>query len=157
MHSLGFRGITAFFGHLGVEWNVLTLELNERHQLTEIIELHKQHRALLHSGDVVRFDPVLNGQVPASQAMGVYSADRREALVGHAQLTTGLSLAPPPLCLPGLLPDVRYRVTQITVPGSLLWWQQSGIELTGAQLAAHGIQLPRMNPESAMLLHLEAL
>ena len=157
MHSLGFRGITAFFGHLGVEWNVLTLEPNERHQLTEIIELHKQHRALLHSGDVVRFDPVLNGQAPASQAMGVYSADRREALIGHAQLTTGLSLVPPPLRLPGLLPHVRYRVTQITFPGSLLWWQLSGIELTGAQLAAHGVQLPRMNPESAMLLHLEAL
>jgi alpha-galactosidase len=157
MHSLGFRGVTAFFGHLGVEWNVLTLEPNEREQLAEIIALHKEHRSLLHSGDVVRFDPVLNGQAPASQAMGVYAGDRREALIGYAQVTTGLSLVPPPLRLPGLLSDVRYTVTQIPFPGSMLWWQQSGIELTGAQLAAHGVQPPRMNPESAMLLHLQAV
>jgi alpha-galactosidase len=89
--------------------------------------------------------------------MGVYSVDRREAIIGQAQLSTGLSLVPPPLRLPGLLPDARYRVAQIPFPGSLLWWQQSGIELTGAQLAAHGVQLPRMNPESAMLLHLQAV
>ena len=31
------------------------------------------------------------------------------AVVAHAQLTSGMSLLPPPLRLPGLLPDVRYR------------------------------------------------
>jgi hypothetical protein len=29
--------------------------------------------------------------------------------------------------------------------------------LTGAQLAVHGVQLPRQHPESGMLLHLRAL
>ena len=108
VHSLAFRAVTALFGHLGVEWNVLTLDDRERAQLAEVIALHQRFRPLLHSGDTVRFDPVRNGQEPASQAYGVYSADRSEALVAHVQLTTGMSLLPPPLRLPGLVPDRRY-------------------------------------------------
>jgi hypothetical protein len=33
-------------------------------------------------------------------------------------------------------------------------WAGSGIVLTGAQLATHGVQLPRQHPESGILLHL---
>ncbi|CAN5557960.1 alpha-galactosidase [soil metagenome] len=156
MHSLAFRGLTAMFGHLGVEWNVLTLTDEDRSQLTEMIALHKRFRPLLHSGDSVRFDPVLNGQTAASRAYGVYRADRREALVAHVQLTTGLSLLPPPLRLRGLLPDANYKITHIPLPGSRLEWPASGLKLTGTQLAAHGVQLPRQHPESGMLLHLLA-
>jgi hypothetical protein len=48
-------------------------------------------------------------------------------------------------------------VTQIRLPGALVAWQASGIELTGTQLATHGIQLPRQHPESGILLHLVAI
>ena len=144
------------FGHLGVEWNLLTLTDEERSQLTEMIALHKRFRPLLHSGDSVRFDPVLNGQTAASQAYGVYSADRREAVVAHVQLTTGMSLLSPPLRLPGLIADARYAITNVPLPGLRLEWPASGLVLTGAQLAAHGVQLPRQHPESGMLLHLVA-
>ncbi|MBI4933321.1 MAG: alpha-galactosidase [Actinobacteria bacterium] len=157
VHSLAFRTLTALFGHLGVEWNVLTLEPREREQLADAIALHQRFRSLLHGGDTVRFDPVSNGQGAASHAYGVYSTDRREALVAHAQLTTGMALLPPPVRLPGLLPDTQYRVAQIPLPGAQVVWQASGIELTGAQLAAHGIQLPRQHPESGILLHLVAI
>ena len=156
VHSLAFRGLTAMFGHMGIEWNVLTLSDDERSQLTEMIALHKRFRSLLHSGDSVRFDPVLNGQTAASQAYGIYSADRREAVVAHVQLTSGMSLLAPPLRLPGLVADARYTITHIPLPGSRLEWAASGLVLTGAQLAAHGVQLPRQHPESGMLLHLVA-
>ena len=154
MHSLAFRAVTALLGHLGVEWNVLTLDDIERAQLADTIALHKRFRDLAHSGDVVRFDPVANGQQPASHAYGVYARDRSEALVVHAQLVTGISLLPPPLRLPGLDATARYRVEHVPMPGSAWVWAQSGIELTGAQLATHGIQLPRQHPESGVLLHL---
>ncbi|MBI4884480.1 MAG: alpha-galactosidase [Actinobacteria bacterium] len=157
MHSLAFRGLTAMFGHLGVEWNVLTLSDEEREQLAEMIALHKRFRPLLHSGDSVRFDPVVSGHAAASHAYGVYSTDRRQALVAHVQLSTGMSLLPPPLRLPGLMPDARYTVDHIALPGSRIEWAASGLVLTGAQLAAHGVQLPRQHPESGMLLHLTAL
>lgn len=156
VHSIAFRGITAMFGHLGVEWNVLTLSDRERAQLAEMIGLHVRFRDLIHTGDVVRFDAVTNGQQAASHAHGVYATDRREALVAHVQLVTGMSLLPPPLRLPGLLPDVRYRVDHVPLPGSSWQWPHTGIELTGAQLAAHGIQLPHQHPESGVLLHLVA-
>jgi alpha-galactosidase len=157
VHSLAFRAVTAMFGHLGVEWNVLTLDDRERAQLAAVIALHQRFRPLLHSGDTVRFDPVRNGQEPASQAYGVYSTDRSEALVAHVQLTTGMSLLAPPLRLPGLVPDRRYRVEHVPLPGAMWAWPQSGIVLTGAQLAAHGVQLPRQHPESGVLLHLLAV
>ncbi len=157
VQSLAFRALTAFCGHLGVEWNVLDLTEDERGQLGEFIELHKQHRPLLHTGDSVRFDPVLNGQTAASHAYGVYATDRSEALVVHAQLTTGMSLLPPPLRLPGLLADVSYVVEQLPVPGARVVWPASGLVLTGAQLAAHGVQLPRQHPESGILLPLRAV
>jgi hypothetical protein len=35
-------------------------------------------------------------------------------------------------------------------------WVAEGIELTGRQLAVHGLQPPVLDPESAVLLHLAA-
>jgi alpha-galactosidase len=158
-HTLAFRAATALFGHLGVEWNVARLDADDRVQLAEAIALHKRFRPLLHSGDVVRFDteePYL--------AHGVYAADRTEALVSFVQMTTGPSLTPPPLRLPGLDPDRRYRIEHVALPGER-WgvastqpaWLTDGIELTGRQLAAHGLRPPVLHPESAVLLHLRAL
>jgi alpha-galactosidase len=62
---------------------------------------------------------------------------------------------PPPLRLPGLDPDRRYRIEEVHLTsGWASFWTQHGIELTGAQLAAHGVQLPALHPERAVLLHL---
>ena len=156
VHSLAFRALTALWGHLGVEWNVLSLADDERSALAAAIELHRRFRPLLHGGDVVRFDPVPDAVEPCGHAYGVYSPDRREALVAYAQLRTGAGLLAPPLRLPGLDPATRYRVEQVPLPGHGARWQASGIELTGAQLAAHGLQLPYLHPESGLLLHLTA-
>ena len=55
-HGLSFRAATAFFGHLGIEWNVLTMTDAERERLASVIAVHKQHRALLHGGTTWRLD-----------------------------------------------------------------------------------------------------
>jgi len=156
VHTLAFRAATALFGHLGVEWNVARLDDDRRAQLAEAIALHKRFRPLLHSGDVVRFDTD-----PAYCAHGVYAGDRSEGLVSFAQLATAPSLTPPALRLPGLDPDGRYRIEHVALPderwGMALTqpaWLTDGIELTGRQLAAHGIRPPVMHPESAVLLSL---
>lgn len=155
-HDLAFRAATALFGHLGVEWNLLSLTDDELDALAEVIALHRRLRPLLHTGDVVRFDTE-----PASLAHGVYAPDRSEAIVSFAQLTTAISLTPPPLLLPGLDPERVYRIEHLALPGTRLgparttpaWWR-TGIELTGAALAVTGLQLPSLHPESALLLHL---
>ena len=140
IHSLAFRGLTAMFGHLGVEWNLLALTDDERTQLTEMIALHRHFRPLLHSGDSVRFDPVFNGHTIASHEYGVYAVDRREALVAHVQLTTGLSLLPPPLRLEGLLPDVHYSVTHVRLPGSRPCRVRPGMQSCRPQAVGSGQQ-----------------
>jgi len=159
VHTLSFRAATALFGHLGVEWNVARLDDDRRTALAEAIAVHKRFRPLLHTGDVVRFDTE-----SAYCAHGVYSADRSEGLVSFAQLATAASLTPPVLRLPGLDPDGRYRIEHVALPDER-WgtaptqptWLTEGIELTGRQLAAHGIRPPVMLPESAVLLSLTRL
>lgn len=157
VHRLAFRAATAMFGHLGVEWDVTRLDPDERAELAAVIEVHKQLRPLLHGGDVVRFDT----EAPWC-AHGVYDPDRARGIVSFAQLTTAPSLTPPPLRLPGLDPDRRYRVRHLPLPGER-WgtayrqpgWLGAGVELTGRQLAVHGIQPPVLHPESAVLFTLD--
>ena len=156
-HSLSFRAATALFGHLGVELDLLALGEIELDQLAEVIGLHRRLRPLLHGGDAVRFDTD-----PTLVAHGVYAVDRSEAVVSIARLATGPSLTPPPLLLPGLARDIRYRVERISLPGSRRLgpqrtppaWLDAGVELSGAGLATIGLQLPAMHPETAILLRL---
>lgn len=159
VQTLAFRAATALFGHLGIEWNVARLDDDRRAALAEAIALHKRFRPLLHSGDVVRFDTE-----SAYCAHGVYATDRSGALVSFAQLATSPSLTPPALRLPGLDAAGRYRIEHVALPderwGTALTqptWLTDGVELTGAQLAAHGIRPPVMHPESAVLFSLTRL
>ena len=64
-------------------------------------------------GDTVRFDV----EEPY-MAHGVYASDRSEALISFAVLSSPLSHTPPPLRLPGLDPDRRYRVSRVVLPGA---------------------------------------
>ena len=157
-HELAFRGATALFGHLGIEWNLLSLSEDELDRLTEIVALHKRFRPLLHAGDVVRFDTQ-----PANVAHGVYAADRSEALISFAQMTTAASQTPPPLRLPGLDPEMQYSVRHVPLPRQRIglnlrppgWWGEDGLVVDGRSLAARGLQLPALHPESAILLYLQ--
>jgi len=159
VHTFAFRAATAMFGHLGVEWDVTKLDDRDRESLAAAIALHKRFRPLLHGGDTVRFDT----EAPYC-AHGVYAADRSEGLVSFAQLATAPSLTAPALRLPGLDPDRTYRVEHVALPRER-WgpaagqpaWLTAGVELTGRQLAVHGIRPPVLHPESAVLIHLTAL
>ena len=162
-HGLDFRAVTALPGHLGIEWNLLELDDRDLQRVAGYIALHRRFRDLLHTGDTVRFDPLHSGPGRPSLAGGVYSTDRREAVVWFAQLDTGISLTPPVLRLPGLLPDTSYRLTLVDPPGLHTHttshppsWVADGITLTGRQLALHGLQPPGLDPETAILIHLVA-
>ena len=158
-HDLEFRAITALFGQMGVEWNLLALEDAELEALAAVIELHKRFRGLLHSGDSVRFDTE-----PAYVAHGVYSRDCDEALVSWAVVTTAPSLTPPPLRLPGLVPERAYRVARLRLAGDgngsarlQPAWFTDGAIVSGWQLGAVGLQPPILDPETAILIHLVAV
>jgi alpha-galactosidase len=162
-HSLPFRAATAMFGHLGLELDLTALGQTELDDLAAVIRIHRQLRDMLHGGDVVRFDPVCDAEGVVALAHGVYSPTRDLAIVSYAQMRTAASLVPPALRLPGLSPDAVYDVSPIHLPRPLRTmsrtqprWLDHGIAVTGAQLAAHGLQLPVMNPETALVLRLVA-
>ena len=80
------------------------------------------------------------------------------------QLHSSVALDVAPLTLPGLDPDRTYRVELLALGRSPLGmayahpsWVNDGIDLTGRMLAMAGLPLPIMLPESARLIHVEAV
>ena len=157
-HELSFRAITAMFGHFGLEWDLRQVQGAERGELAAAIAAYKEHRALLHSGRMVRADE----PDPALMLHGVVSHDGSEALFALVSVATSFAEVPGRVALPGLSPGRKYRVrlaypgagsrhtfTQIIPPA----WLASGIEATGRFLAESGLPMPVLNPEHGVLLH----
>jgi alpha-galactosidase len=147
-HSLGFRAISAVFGHLGLELDLTKCSDDELQRLRQVIAWHKKHRDILHAGDAVRFDPVSTSQI----CHGVYSVDRSEAMVSIVQLTSDPENERTQfLRLPGLVADRKYQVT--TFDSDLLVGRDVGV-FSGQQLESLGLKLPVLQPESGMIFHL---
>jgi alpha-galactosidase len=158
--SLGFRCVTALFGHAGFEWDLTACTRDEVTALTAWSALYQELRPLLHGGTVVRADH----PDPGAWLHGVVSADRREAVFAFARLVTSPSASPGRLRLPGLDPGLRYLVRRRDEAGA--WtgtshgqpgWLVSGeITATGAVLAGVGLAAPILDPAQAVVLHLVA-
>jgi alpha-galactosidase len=160
VHTLEFRALTALPFHLGVEWNIAAINDADRARLGELIAFHKDHRSLLHSGDLRWFDV----DDPAITVYGVVAADRRRALVVVAQLDTSVAALPSPVRISGLDESVHYRVSyQGAMAGPLgpmkspPPWIGSGLTLSGRALAQVGLTLPVLWPESAVVIDLDAV
>ncbi|WOF23545.1 alpha-galactosidase [Microbacterium betulae] len=160
-HSLGFRAGTAFFSHMGVEWDVTKASDADRAALAEWIALHKRHRALLHTGRVVHADEIGDGL----WTHGVVAQDGEEAIFAVAAVRTGPSWPTARVTLPGLDAGRRYRLTSLapadasdrrTAHTAPAWWP-GPVELPGAVLGQIGVQVPALNPEQLVLLHLTAV
>jgi alpha-galactosidase len=152
-HDLSFRAATALFGHLGVEWDLRAATAAERMELADWIRFHKEHRALLHSGDLLRMDH----PDPSIILHGVIAPDRSEAIYSYAVTARSPYVSPGRIRLPGLAPERRYRIEPVfpeylppdTQPPA--WWPAT--ELTGALLATAGLTAPLLRPEHAVLYH----
>lgn len=156
-HSIAFRGLTALFGHMGVELDPVKESAEEQAGFAHFIALHKQLRPLLHSGKVVRIDH----HDPAMMINGVIAADQTEAVFLISQLTMPTYSLSGSLRLPGLQADKNYCLTVLEKParfdGGVMktqpqWLTQHETILSGEWLAKIGIALPVMDPESAVLL-----
>ena len=160
--SLAFRTATAFFGHLGVEWNLLHTTEDQRAHLRDAIAFHKEMRPLLHGGVVRHFDHPDDAII----AHGVIATDRMSALVCIAQVASTATLVNDRVRIDGLDANRRYRVN--LAPMSIMAtmelgpaavqpaWLRQGLVATGRQLAVVGLQPPIMNPESAIVVSIQA-
>ena len=164
-HDISFRAITALFGHFGMEWDIRAATDDERATLRRAIALYKRHRALIHSGKRVNADTA----EPTLSVHGVVAHDAGEALFAAVSLASAPAEVPGQASLPGLDPKRTYRVraalptpldgdyahtfTQIRPPA----WLEDGAVASGAFLQHVGLPLPVLNPEHALLLHVQAV
>ncbi|MFB9136633.1 alpha-galactosidase [Vibrio olivae] len=159
-HSIEFRGLTALFGHMGIELDPVKEELTEKQGFERYIKLHKMLRPLLHSGRT--------WHVPtddkAHQIHSVVSSDQSQAVVMVAQLAMPTCALSGHLRLPGLDPKAVYRITMLDKPGNYddivnyqPPWTESGCELSGAWCEEVGLTMPILDPETAILLKLERI
>lgn len=161
VHSLSFRAATATFGHPGMEWDIASTSVEERDALRSWVSFVKEHRDLLHSGDVVRADyPDSAGWVH-----GVVATDKSSALFAYVQMASTVYERPLPATLPGLEADRTYRVKAVYPagkPGAVhrfqpAWLDAGELVLPGRVLAAVGVALPTLHPEQALLLQVTQL
>jgi alpha-galactosidase len=154
---LSLRCATALFGHLGIEWDITQASEQDLADLAAWIRLYKQHRSLIHSGRMIRID------TPDDTAWmyGAVAADQSQALVSYVQLDEPRNDQPAALRVPGLVPERRYRITDVT-PGERLPRRPgsadagaTSIEVSGAALAGPGLAVPAQRALTAIVIHVE--
>jgi alpha-galactosidase len=182
VHDLSFRGATAIFGHLGIEWDLSAATNQELAELREWVSFYKAHRRLLMGGDLVRVD----FPDPTILAYGIVAPDRSEAIYTVASVGRSDVMLPGRLRFPGLDPERRYSIRPIPIsrPPSGLnpppWWGAitrefepsgerraigwglppnggPGLALSGAALASTAVMAADMHPDHAILYRAEAL
>ena len=156
---LPMRAATALLGHLGVEWDLLSIDADERDRLRAWLRLGRELRDLVATGDLVHADH----PDPAVLVTGVVAPGRDEAAYVVATIASTATQHPAPARLPGLDPARTYRVRceapspQEHVAGlAPTWVDGPGVELTGAFLDRAGVQLPVMTAQAAHVLRVTA-
>ena len=171
--SLSLRAAMAFFGHLGVEWNLLTVPAEQLEQLAVWVDAYKALRPLFSTGTVVHSGPD-DSDEPAAYVDGVVAQDGSKAVYRFTQLTASRSYPAEPVRLPGLNPRSLYRVSLLPASvadmpekgngqSPLLWAHTAGsdssyqgnfsgqVVLDGEALARYGIRPPSLHPAQAVI------
>ena len=156
--DLSFRAATALIGHAGIEWDITTLNEEQRRDLAQWIAYYKSKRGLIHTGDSIRVD------YPDTSAhlYGVVSQDKSEALFILAQLRPALRSQPATITFRELDPKKSYQISAVSpagIPGMMLikppTWIESGARVSGDALMKIGLPAPILRPESALIIEVK--
>jgi alpha-galactosidase len=157
-HSLAFRASTAFFGWLGIEWNLLDASPHERDRLALVVAQYKELRTLLHTGAAFREDhPDTNIMVH-----GVSAHYQSQSLVSVTRLANGPSSHIDSIQIHRLDDDASFVVeplhlgTPTYAPHRKLpqWIEDGSITMTGRQLREVGVACPPLLPASSFLFQI---
>ena len=150
---LDFRAASALLGHLGIEWDLRGVGPEDRARVAEWVRLHKRLRPLVAEGRLVRSDH----PDPSCHVTGVVAPDGLEGWYVVAQTGPTSNQHLDPVCLEGLEPARRFRVTDETPEGGQhvldLDARRVDTELPGRVLGELGVRLGVVAPESARVLH----
>ncbi|MFA0086084.1 alpha-galactosidase [Vibrio sp. 10N.261.51.F12] len=159
-HGIEFRGLTALFGHMGIELDPVKEEQTEKQGFERYIKLHKMLRPLLHSGRTWRVPT----DDKAHQIHAVVANDQSEAVVMLAQLSMPTNSLSGHLKVPGLDPKAVYRISVLDQPENYNDivnyqppWASSGCELSGQWCEEIGLTMPILDAETAMLVKFERI
>jgi alpha-galactosidase len=163
--SMAFRAAVALPGHLGVELDVRHLDSAQTHELACWIAVYKQWRERLHHGRIWLGE---SGDDLLWQAHG--DVDARDVLLFVYRPLPSSHRYTPPLRLPLLDAGARYHVRQVLPEGSVRPTGRhhttpffdalagaDGLTLDGAWLVHAGLPMPRVQAETAFIVHLQAL
>ncbi|MGO1298935.1 MAG: alpha-galactosidase [Vibrio sp.] len=159
-HSMSLRGISAIFGHMGLELDPVQASTEEKAAFRQYVELHKRWRPLLHHGVTHR----LTLDDHQQQGIAVLSDDHTQALVMIAQLGMSTYSLSGRLRIPGLDPGSRYHLAMIDAPPELHdivnrqpQWTREPVILTGEWLEKAGVAMPLLDPETAILIEIRQM
>ena len=147
---LDFRAATAFFGSMGIEWDLTRVGVADRARLREWIAAHKRLRGLLHGGRSIRCDTTQ----PAVFGHGVLAPDRSEAIIAYVQLDEQVP-EPEPLVISGLPADRTYVARQLLPADGCAPWRGEGLRMSGALLGSVGLPPPVRAPQTITVVHLQ--
>lgn len=157
--SQQLRMATAFFGHMGIEWNLLKEPQTALDTLKQWVTAFKERRHDFQTGTLVHGD----SSDKAIRLDGSVNADRSRGTYCFTQLTSSQTYPVAPVRLPGLEAQSLYRVKPLPISldlnaeqiGSgqtpLLWWNEEGVVLDGQALMSYGIRPPSLNVAQAVL------
>ncbi|MFT5277150.1 MAG: alpha-galactosidase [Glaciecola sp.] len=149
--SIEMRAGVSFFGHLGLEMDPRELTEHEMRALKSVISLHKKHRALIHSGDLIRLDTDGN-----SIDFGIVNAQKSQALYAYNSVTETKRTTPKKYRFLGLDPSKTYQINMIW-PTQLKEYSPSilskieGHKFSGQALIQLGMQLPISFPQTSLI------
>jgi alpha-galactosidase len=152
---MDLRAATSIFGHMGLEMDLGELSSAEKTTLKSAIRLHKHHRALIHSGHLIRMDSKAHANLFA-----IISDDQSEALFSYTQVTSRQETLPEIITFKGLIPNGAYQLKMIwplelpNSPTNDLSYL-NGLNVSGETLANVGLQLPIMMPGTALIFYLK--
>lgn len=159
-HSIEFRGLTALFGHMGIELDPVKETKSEKKGFERYIKLHKILRPLLHTGRTWRVPT----DDQAHQIHVVVANDQSEAVAMIAQLAMPTNSLSGQLRVPGLAPQGLYRVFLLDKPSNYddivnyqPLWTESGCEVSGLWCEKVGLTIPILDPETAILVKFERM
>ncbi|MGY0563415.1 MAG: alpha-galactosidase [Paraglaciecola chathamensis] len=160
--SMEMRASVTLFGHMGMEMDLRELTDAEKVELKAMTDLYKQHRALVHSGDLFRLE------LPAyMNGLGIVARDKTQALFSYSLIACSSATLPDQYKFAGLEKNSQYKLDIIWPIKNTDKWPKSGLfgfanhlgavdghVFSGELLMQLGMQMPLLTPQSSLLFHL---
>lgn len=153
--SMEMRIAVAMFGSMGMEMDPRELNDQDIKLLQQGLNIYKEHRELIHSGRLHRFD--MNGN---SIDFAYVNEDKSLALFAYNSVVETIRTTPRKYRFEGLDPSAKYTLDRIW-PVELTEHSKSNADLiqnkvyTGEVLMQFGMQLPVTFPQTSLIFRVE--